>query len=70
MFLYNLNFSNQNPKNIQSFLCNERIIIDPTDEEDGDVSIINFIIIQDQLITDIPVEIKEIIELYNKGELE
>lgn len=70
LLLFNLEFSDSRPFNISSFINNERIIIDPLDEEDGDVSVLNYVITQKELIKEIPKKITSLIEKYNKGELD
>lgn len=69
LLLFNLEFSYARSFNIKSFINNERIIIDPMDEEDGDISVLNYIITQKELIKEIPTEIIKLIEQYNIGEL-
>jgi hypothetical protein len=70
LLLFNLKFSDSRPFNVNSFINNERIVIDPLDEEDGDISVLNYIITQKKLIKEVPFEIVKLIEKYNKGELE
>lgn len=62
----NLSTINSEPNNLTNFLINERIVFDPTDAEDGSVSIINYLLANDSDLLENESNKNEIIKKYEQ----